>query len=53
MWPFLFDVATMLGLPIIGEDIPPLYDEGFEDPDYPVSKENIAYGKYMNKYRWE
>ena len=41
------DVAAILGLPIVGEDIPPLYDENFEDLSCPVSKENAAYGKYL------
>ena len=31
MSPTLFDIVTMLGLLIVGEDIPSLYDEGFED----------------------
>ena len=43
----------MLGLSTIGEDIPSLYDEGFEDLDYPVSKENAAYGKYMKEHKQE
>ena len=43
----LFDVATMLGLLIIGEDIPTLYDEGFEELGCPVYKEIARYGKYI------
>ena len=51
MSPILFDIATMLGLPIIGEDIPILHDEGFEDLDCPIYKELASYGKYMEEHR--
>ena len=51
MSPSLFDVAVMLGLPIIGEDIPTLFDEDFEEFDSPVSKWNSTYGKYMEIHR--
>ena len=47
MLPSLFDVAVMLSLPIVGEGIPTLYNEDFEELSYPVSKENSSYGKYM------
>ena len=53
MSPTSFDVATMLRLQIVGEDIPPLYDEDFEDLSCLVSKENAAYGKYIKKHRRE
>ena len=53
MSPSLFDVAVMLGLPIIGEDIPSLYEERFEDLGCPVSKENSSYGKFMEEHRWD
>ena len=49
--PTLFDVPTMLGLPIIGEDILPLCDDDFEELGCPVSKENAAYGKYMKEHK--
>ena len=42
MSPTLFDVATMLGLPIMGENIPAFYDEAFEDLGYPVYKEIVG-----------
>ena len=51
MSPSLFDVAARLGLPIVGEDIPTLYDEDFEDLDCLVSKENAAYGKYLKEHK--
>ena len=51
MSPTLFDVATMLGLPIIGEDIPPFYDKDFEDLGCLISKENATYGKYMKEHK--
>ena len=51
MSPSLFDVATMLGLPIIGEDIPTLYDDAFDNFSYPLYKEISSYGNYMNEYR--
>ena len=41
----------MLDLPIIGEDIPTLYDEGFEELGCPVSKENSSYSRYMEVYQ--
>ena len=50
MSPTLFNIATILGLPIIGEDIRPLCNEDFEDLGYPVSKENTAYGKYIKEH---
>ena len=53
MTPTLFDIATMLGLPIIGENIPLLYDEDFEDLSCPISKENAAYDKYIKEHRRE
>ena len=53
MSPSLFDVAATLGLPIVGEDIPPLYDEDFEDLGCPVSKENAVYGKYLKEHKRE
>ena len=43
----------MLGLPIIGQDIPTLYDEVFKELGYPVSKENSSYGKYMEEHQRE
>ena len=43
----------MLGLPIIGENIPPLYDEDLKDLGYPISKENAAYDKYIKEHRRE
>ena len=51
MSPTLFDVATMLGLPIIGEDIPTLHYEDFEDLGCLVYKEITSYSKYMEKHR--
>ena len=51
MSPSLFDVPVMLGPPIIGKNIPTLYDEDFEELGCPVSKENYTYGKYMEIHR--
>ena len=51
MSPLLFDVATMLGLLIIGNHIPTLYDEEFEDLNCPIYKEIAGYGKYMKEYK--
>ena len=51
MSPTLFDVATMLCLPIIGEDIPTHHDEDFEDLGCPVYKEIASYSKYMEEHR--
>ena len=51
MSPSLFVVATMLGLPIIGEDIPILYDESFEDLNYPMYNEIASHNKHMEKHK--
>ena len=51
MSPTLFDIATMLSLPIMGKDISLAYDEVFEDLGCPISKENAAYGKYINEHK--
>ena len=53
MSPSLFDVVVMLELPIIGEDIPSLYEEEFKDLGCPISKENSSYGKFMEEHRQE
>ena len=53
MSPSLFDVAVMLRLLIIGEDILSLYEERFEDLGCPISKENASYSKFMEEHRRE
>ena len=47
----LFNVVTMLGLPIIGKDILTLYDEGFKDLSSPMCKEIASYGNYIEEHR--
>ena len=49
--PFLFNVAIMLSLPIIGEKVATLYNEAFMDIGWIVSKEIAGYGNFMNEYR--
>ena len=50
MSPSLFDVPAILGLPIMGNEIPLLYSEPFEDLNYIVSKEISSYGTFIIKY---
>ena len=39
MSPSLFDVATILGLPTVGDELPSLYDEIIKDLGFKVTKQ--------------